>query len=100
MSSHKRLLPHQAALSLIAGAVAVLAPTHLPGQEPRALTTLKGHVRSIASVAFSPDGKTVASASYDTYITLLDVSGGTRTGTIVRARGHYPKAASPHPKRS
>lgn len=37
-------------------------------------TTLTSHTDAVASVAFSPDGKTLAAGSGDTTIILLDVS--------------------------
>jgi WD40 repeat protein len=40
------------------------------------VNTLKGHVRDVTAVAFSPDGKTLASGSRDKTIKLWDVAPG------------------------
>jgi energy-coupling factor transporter ATP-binding protein EcfA2 len=45
-------------------------------RSPRLLTFLTGHTNTIASVTFSPDGKTLASGSWDNTIRLWDVSFG------------------------
>ncbi len=46
--------------------------------EPAAfpLRTKKGHTASVSSVAFSPDGKTLASGSYDWAVSVWDVATG------------------------
>ena len=44
--------------------------------------TLKGHKKSIESLAFSPDGKTLASGSLDNTIILWDVAKGKRKKTL------------------
>jgi WD40 repeat protein len=51
----------------------------LPGVEQdwsACLQTLEGHASGVASVAFSPDGQTVASGSYDETVKLWDASTG------------------------
>ena len=44
--------------------------------QPEARHTLKGHTESVVSVAYSPDGKTLASGSEDKTIKLWDVATG------------------------
>src|ERR1700678_1598149 len=53
--------------------------------EARELRTLKGHTGMLESVAFSPDGQTIASASGDNTIKLWDVASGRELRTL---KGH------------
>src|SRR5262245_4891340 len=47
--------------------------------------TLRGHTAGLQSLAYSPDGKTLASSSRDGTIKLWDVATGTERATL---RGH------------
>ena len=61
--------------------------------------TLRGHSSMVRSVVFSPDGKSLASGSYDKTIKLWDTAGGTELFTL---KGHshfvYSVAFSPDGK--
>lgn len=54
----------------------LIASSPLSAQEPKLRDTLKGHAQVVNSVAFSPDGKTLASGSDDKTIKLWDVATG------------------------
>ncbi len=53
--------------------------------------TLKGHEASVLSVAFAPDGKTLASASSDRTVKLWDRATGTNLATL---KGHEDRVLS------
>lgn len=68
------------------------APAYLPcmdGVVPKkwsaCFQTLKGHSKSVIAVAFSPDGKTLASGSWDYTVKVWDTLSGKELQTI---RGH------------
>ncbi|MEH2104168.1 MAG: ribosome assembly protein 4, partial [Nostoc sp.] len=55
------------------------------------INTLEGHSNGVSSVGFSPDGKTLASGSYDNTIKLWDVSTGKAIKTL---NGHSSGVSS------
>lgn len=53
----------------------------------RGLVPLKGHYSCVTSLAFSRDGKTLASSSTDSHIMLWDVATGKARGALVQDEG-------------
>ena len=62
-----------------------LVPSWSLSTSPRLRAILKGHTQAVYSVAFSPDGKTLASGSRDQTIKLWDVQTGKERATL---KGH------------
>src|SRR5258705_2632345 len=60
----------------------LLPVSPLSAQEPKLWDTLQGHTQAVVSVAYSPDGKTLASASYDGTLKLWDVTTGKERATL------------------
>ena len=60
----------------VAGIGLLCGTTPLSAQEPKLRTTLKGHTDSVYAVAYSRDGKTLASGSKDKSIKLWDAATG------------------------
>ena len=52
------------------------------------LALFAGHTEDVVSIAFSPDGKTLVSASYDYTVRLWDVQTGKHKGTIFERTTH------------
>src|SRR5262249_30823251 len=65
--------------------LSVVRSSSLFAQAPTLRAPLRGHENSIQSVAFSPDGRTLASASADGTIRLWDVGTGK---TVQNFKGH------------
>lgn len=66
-------------------AAQVLVPCAARGEESLLLKTIKGHTRILNSVAYSPDGRRLASASADYTLKLWDPADGSQVKTF---KGH------------
>ena len=77
-------------------------PTQIVARPVTLFKTLIGHTSLVLSIAFSPDGKTLASSSYDETIKLWDVDSGTLVTTLSdqseRSDGVWSVAFSPDGK--
>jgi hypothetical protein len=76
---------------------AMLAAVSLPG-----IAVMTGHTEAVGSVAFSPDGKTLASGSDDQTVRLWDVAshrpiGSPLTGPMPSSRWRSARTAEPWP---
>jgi WD40 repeat protein len=69
--------------------VGLTAISSLPAHEPKLQNTMEGHSEGVYSVAWSPDGKTLASGSYDQTIRLWDVATGKTTATLKTRGGDH-----------
>jgi len=65
--------------------VGLIASSTLSAQEPKLRDTLKGHTDGATPVTFSPDGKRLASGSFDRTVKLWDVATGKEQATL---KGH------------
>src|SRR5437868_14313467 len=65
----------------------LLPVSSLSAQEPKLRATLQGHTGEVVSVAFSPDSKTLASASYDGTLKLWEVATGKELATLGEYKG-------------
>jgi WD40 repeat protein len=67
------------------GVIALVPSVPLSAQEAKPRATLQGHTREVLSLAFSADGKILASGSADQSAKLWDVATGANTTTLKEA---------------
>src|SRR4051812_15807356 len=77
--------------SLGVASLGLLPLPPLSAQEPKPRVILQGHKDTVFSTAYSPDGKTLASASGDKTIKLWDVATGKEQATL---KGHTGSVGS------
>ena len=61
---------------------------HAFAQSPQPMLILKGHTDPVATVAVSPDGKILATGSFDKTVKLWDAATGKELRTLAGATGH------------
>ena len=65
----------------------LLPASSLSAQEPKLRATLMGHTDAVVGLAFSPDSKTLASASYDGTLKSWDMTTGKERATLGEYKG-------------
>ncbi|MFO0905980.1 MAG: WD40 repeat domain-containing protein [Pirellulales bacterium] len=70
-----------------AACLALSTASALSAQEFQLRTTFRGHTSVVVAAAFSPDGKTLASASYDGTLKLWDMTTGREAATLGEYKG-------------
>src|SRR5579872_2878409 len=78
---------------LLGALVTALAADRGLAEEPKARAPLQADKRRVYCVAFSPDGKTLASSGADATIKLWDVATGKITATLDEKTGHIQSVA-------
>jgi WD40 repeat protein len=75
-------------LSAFAFLLVACAITAQPPGDPKPLQTFKGHADPVYAVAYGPDGKLVATGSFDKTIKLWDAASGKELRSFAGPQGH------------
>ncbi len=73
---------------VVAGSLAMLGVSLAQTPDPQPLLTMKGHTDPVYSVAVSPDGKLLATGSFDKTVKLWDGVTGKEVRTLAGKNGH------------
>ncbi|WP_406270826.1 caspase family protein [Streptomyces sp. NBC_00191] len=92
ISRRRILITASAAAATVGTPVGILVAINNPGFEVRSIGSLTGHSTQVFSVAFSPDGKLLASSSNDNTVRLWDVATRKQLGNPLT--GHTDSARS------
>eukprot|EP00961_Rhodomonas_salina_P243268 3287217-Rhodomonas_salina.1 len=57
------------------------------------MSSLEGHTSSVTSVSFAPDGKTLASGSWDNTVKLWDAASGSQMSSLEGHTGYVRSVA-------
>jgi WD40 repeat protein len=89
-SRHTRVFPHVFPVLVAVAAWLPLGAVESGGEgkDVQVVATLKGHAEEVYSVAFSPDGKFVATGSFDHTLKLWESATGKEVKTLAGQAGH------------
>src|SRR5437660_886607 len=82
ISSRGEPMNVQPKLSLPFVCLSLILTSSLAAEEPKLRYTLQGHTKAVVCVTFSPDGKTLATASADQTVKLWDMPPGQERTTL------------------
>src|SRR4051794_39649038 len=90
----RRCLALVGLLSLLTGIVWLPLAAGEKAGETEVVAKLKGHTDAVFAVAYSPDGKFLATASFDNTLKLWEAASGKEVKTYGGATGHTKQVIS------